>query len=146
VPVCTTLESAFTELSADGQRRYRRRARASLPATRSSIRRCRELTAQWLTAWSRTDFIHVVSTVATELVETALADTDSDFSLRVETDGSTVSVAIQHVGMATPMRRKFLGGEVSGLDLVAATSRSWATYATATGNTIWAVVGPENRF
>jgi hypothetical protein len=114
VPVCTTLESAFTELSADGQRRYRRRARASLPATRSSIRRCRELTAQRLTAWSRTDFIHVVSTVATELVETALADTDSDFSLRVETDGSTVSVAIQHVGMATPMRRKFLGGEVSG--------------------------------
>ncbi|MDT7719555.1 MAG: hypothetical protein QOE94_566 [Mycobacterium sp.] len=87
-----------------------------------------------------------MSTAATELVETALADTDSDFSLRVETDGSTVSVAIQHVGMANPMRRKLLGGEVSGLDLVAATSRSWGTYATATGNTIWAVVGPENRF
>jgi hypothetical protein len=144
VPVYPTLESAFTELSAEGLRRYRRRARASLPATRTSIRRCRELTAQWLTA--RTDFIHVVSTVATELVETALGDTDSDFSLRVETDGSTVSVAIQHVGMASPMRRKFLGGEVSGLDLVAATSRSWGSYATATGNTVWAVVGPENRF
>lgn len=146
VPVYTTLESAFTEMSAEGQRRYRRRARVSLPAKRTSIHRCRELTAQWLTAWSRTDFIHVVSTVATELVETALGDTDSDFSLRVATDGSTVSVAIQHVGMANPMRRKFLGGEVSGLDLVAATSRSWGSYATATGNTVWAVVGPENRF
>ena len=69
VPLYTTLESALAELAADGLRRYRRRARASLPAARSSIRRSRELAAEWLTAWSRTDFIHVVSVVATELVE-----------------------------------------------------------------------------
>ena len=116
----------------------------SLPATRSSIRRCRELTAQWLTAWARTDFIHVVSTVATELVEAALGETDSDFALRVETDGSTVSVAIQHVGMAKPTCAESPQmANVSGLDLVAANSRAWGTTPRA-GNTVWAVVGPEN--
>ena len=33
----------------------------------------RELTAQWLSEWSRIDFVHVASLVATELVEAALA-------------------------------------------------------------------------
>ena len=146
VPVYATLESAFTELSADGRRRYRRRARVSLPAERTSIRRCREFAAEWLTAWSRTDFIHAVSTVATELVEATLADTDREFSLRVETDGSTVSVAVQHVGSANPLPPKSVDGSISGLDLVAANSRAWGIYATSTAYTIYAVIGPENRF
>jgi hypothetical protein len=146
VPVYATLEEALAELSADGQRRYRRRARASIPARGSSIRLCRELTAQWLAEWSRTDFSHVASLVAAELVEAALAATDSSFALRLETDGSTVSVVVQHVGIANPVRRKSISDNVSGLDLVAANSRAWGTYTTLSGNTIWAVVGPENRY
>ncbi|WIM88296.1 sulfate transporter [Candidatus Mycobacterium wuenschmannii] len=146
VPVYATVESALSEMAVDARRRYRRRARASIPAQRKSIRRCRELAGEWLTAWSRTDFIHVVSLVATELVEAALAATDTDFVLRLETDGSTVSVAIQHVGIANPARRKAHGDRVSGLDLVAGNSRAWGTYTTLSSNTIWAVVGPENRF
>jgi hypothetical protein len=146
VPMHATLESALAELSADGLHRYRRRSRALLPSHRSSVSRCRELTTQWLTEWARTDFIHVVSTVATELVEVVLADTDRNFSLRVETDGSTVSVAIQHVGIVSPVRRKSARDNVSGLDLVAGNSRAWGNYTTTAGNTVWAVVGPENRF
>ena len=146
VPVYPDLDSALAELSVDGLRRYRRRSRASLPAQRSSIRRCRELTAGWLTEWARNDFIYVVSMVATELVEAALADTDRDFALRLETDGSTVSVAIQHVGIVNPVHRKSPRDNVSGLDLVAANSRAWGNYTTTAGNTVWAVVGPENRF
>jgi hypothetical protein len=146
VPVYSTLHSAVTELLADESRRYRRRARAALPAMKNSTRRCRELTAQWLTAWSRTDFIHAVSIVATELVEMALAATNSTFSLRLETDGSTVAVAVQHMGLAKTMRREPLGNAVSGLDLVVANSRVWGSYTNAAGNTVWAVVGPENRF
>jgi hypothetical protein len=146
VPVYPTLESALAELSADGRQRYRRRSRASLPSQPASIRKCRELTRGWLTAWARNDFIHVVSTVATELVEAALADTDRDFALRLETDGSTVSVAIQHVGIVNPIHRNSLRDNVSGLDLVAANSRAWGNYTTSAGNTVWAVVGPENRF
>jgi anti-anti-sigma regulatory factor len=146
VPLCATVESALAELSVDVQQRYRRRARASIPAGRSSIRRCRELTAQWLSEWSRADFIHVASLVATELVEAALFATDNEFALRVETDGSTVSVVVQHVGIANPVQRKSARDNVSGFDLVAANSRAWGTYTTLSGNTIWAVVGPENRF
>lgn len=146
VPMYATLESALDELSVDGLHRYRRRSRASLPSQPSSIRRCRELTTRWLTEWARTDFIYVVSTVATELVEAALADTDRDFALRLETDGSTVSVAVQHVGIVNRVRRKSARDNVSGLDLVAGNSRAWGNYTTSAGNTVWAVVGPENRF
>ncbi len=146
VPAYETLEAAIVELSAEGLRRYRRRARASIPAQQGSIRRCRELASHWLTEWSRADFIHVTSLVATELVEAALAGTDSEFVLRLETDGSTVSVVVQHVGIADTSGRKSPGDKVSGLDLVAANSRAWGTYTTLSGNTIWATVGPENRF
>jgi hypothetical protein len=146
VPVYQTLQAALTELSAVGLRRYRRRAGATLLPMSSSIHRCRELTEQWLTAWSRNDFIHAVSIVASELVEMALADTDGPFSLRVETDGSTVAVAVQHSGMTKTTRAGSAGYSVSGLDLVAATSRVWGRYTSTAGNTIWAVVGPENRF
>jgi len=146
VPVYPTLQRAFAELAADGLRRYRRRARAALPGVKSSIRRCRELCAQWLTAWSRIDFIHAVSIVASELVEMAVAETDSAFSLRLETDGSTVAVAVQHVGATTALRRESTGETVSGLDLVAASCRVWGSYSSAAGNTVWAVLGPENRF
>lgn len=146
VPAYPTVESAITELAADGLRRYRRRIAASLPGAKSSIRGSRELVAQWLTAWSRTDFIHAVSIVASELVEMALADTDSALSLRLETNGSTVSVAVQHVDIENARRREFIGDTVSGLDLVAANSRVWGSYTSAAGNTVWAVVGPENRY
>jgi hypothetical protein len=145
VPVFPTLECAITELPADGRRRYRRRVRAELPATKTSIHRCRQLVAQWLTAWSRVDFIHAVSIVATELLEMAVADTNSTLSLRMETDGSTVAVAVQHIEM-TPTARESADENVSGLDLVAANCRVWGTYTSAAGNTVWAVVGPENRF
>jgi len=146
VPAYTTVQTAVAELAADELRRYRRRAGASLPAVKSSIRRSRELTAEWLTAWSRTDFIHAVTAVAAELVELALADADNALSLRVESDGSTVAVAVQHVDMARTRLRDSVDDAVSGLDLVAGNCRVWGSYTSAAGNTVWAVVGPENRF
>jgi STAS domain-containing protein len=146
VPAYPTVESAITELAADGLRRYRRRVAASLPAAETSIHGSRELVAQWLTAWSRSDFIHAVSIVASELVEMALVDSDSALSLRVETNGSTVAVAVQHVDVGNAGRREFIGDSVSSLDLVAANCRVWGSYTSAAGNTVWAVVGPENRF
>jgi hypothetical protein len=144
VPVYQTLQSAVTDLSVDAARRYRRRLRAELPAMKSSTSRCRELAAKWLTGWSRADFIQVVSVVATELVETALTLAESPFLLRMETDGSTVGVAVQHSALAKAVHRA--DDKVSGLDLVAANSRAWGSYTNATGNVVWAVVGPENRF
>jgi STAS domain len=146
VPAYTTLQTAAAELAADELRRYRRRAHAALPALKTSIRRSRELTAEWLTAWSRTDFIHAVSAVTTELVELALADANNALSLRVESDGSTVAVAVQHVDIERTRLRRHVDDAVSGLDLVVANCRVWGNYTSAAGNTVWAVVGPENRF
>lgn len=146
VPAYSTLRSAVTELPANALRRYRRRAKATLPAMKSSARRCRTLASQWLTGWSRTDFIHAVSIVVTELVEMALSETSNPFSLRLETDGSTVAVAVQHLGPLKPIRRESVEDNVSGLELVVANSRVWGNYTSAAGTTVWAVVGPENRF
>lgn len=146
VPVYATLPTAAAGLAADELRRYRRRAHAALPAVSPSIHRSRELTAEWLTAWSRTDFIHAVSIVVTELVELALAHAENALSLRVESDGSTVAVAVQHVDLARTRRRESAVDAVSGLDLVAANCRVWGNYTSSAGNTVWAVVGPENRF
>lgn len=145
IPVYPTLSLAADGLLADGRRRYRRRARVTLPAVRGSARHCRELIREWLTAWSRTDFAHAVSIVATELVENALAETNSAISLRLETDGATVTVAVQHTS-ATHPHAPASDDTISGLDLVTGNCRVWGTYTTAAGTTVWAVVGPENRF
>jgi hypothetical protein len=147
VPVYPTRQSALAGLTADGLRRYRRCARSALPGLKSSSQRCRALTAEWLTAWSRTDFIPAVSIVATELVEIALANTDGAVSLRLEADGSTVAVAVQYAGAAPPAAaRHSISGTACGIDLVAATSRVWGSYTASAGHTVWAVLGPENRF
>lgn len=147
VPVYRTLQAAATELAADAARRYRLRVRAVLPAMKRSTAQCRQLTAQWLAEWARTDFSHAVSIVATELVEMALADTDGPLVLRLEFDGSTVTVAVQHSGSATPkaVRRKSHAGKVTGLDLIAANCRVWGSHTSAAGTTVWVVLGPENR-
>jgi len=36
--------------------------------------------------------------------------------------------------------------KLTDLELVAGNSRAWGNYTTTAGNTVWAVVGPENRF
>jgi hypothetical protein len=73
-------------------------------------------------------------------------DTDNALSLRVECDGSTVAVAVQHVDMARTRLRESVDDAVSALDLVVANCRVWGSYTSAAGSTVWAVVGPENRF
>jgi hypothetical protein len=147
VPVYRTLQAAATELAADAARRYRRRVRAVLPATKTSTAQCRQFTTQWLAAWERTDFSHTVSIVATELVEMALADTDDPLVLRLETDGSTVTVAVQHSGSAEAktVRRKSHAGKITEIDLIAANCRVWGSHTSAAGTTVWVVLGPENR-
>jgi hypothetical protein len=88
-----------------------------------------------------------VSIVATELIEIALAGTDSPLVLRLETDGSTITVAVQHSGSAKAktVRRKSYGDKITGMDLIAANCRAWGTHTSATGTTVWVVLGPENR-
>jgi len=146
VPAYPSLQEAVADLAADASRRYRRRVRAELPALKSSTARSRKLTAQWLTAWGRTDFISAVSVVATELVELALAETDNPIALRLETDGSTIAVALQFSRSATVVRQNPRGDTVSELDLIAGSCRVWGSHIGPVGDTVWVVLGPENRF
>ena len=132
VPAYATLEAAVAELSAEGVRRYRRRAARVDPAHQSSIRRCRELASKWLTQWSRTDFIHVISARCHRAGRGRTGRRlTANSSLRVETDGSTVSVAVQHVGMAEAAAESRRATRCPVLDLVAANSRAWGTYTSA---------------
>jgi len=146
VPAYPSLQEAVADLAADASRRYRRRVRAELPALKSSTARSRKLTAEWLTAWGRPDFTAAVSVVATELVEMALAETDGPIALRLETDGSTVTVALQFSRSATVVRQKSPGDTVSELDLIAGNCRVWGSHVGAAGDTVWVVLGPEHRF
>jgi hypothetical protein len=146
VPAYPSLQEAVADLAADASRRYRRRVRAELPALKSSAARSRKLTGEWLTAWGRPDFTAAVSVVATELVEMALAETDGPIALRLDTDGSTVTVALQFSRSATVVRQKSTGDTVSELDLIAGNCRVWGSHIGAAGDTVWVVLGPEHRF
>lgn len=146
VPAYPSVRSAVADLSADASRRYRQRVRAELPALKSSTARSRQLTTQWLTAWGRTDFITAVSVVATELVEMALREADGPIVLRLDTDGSTITVALQFSRSAKEVRQASGGDAISELDLIAASSRVWGSHTGAAGDTVWVVLGPENRF
>jgi anti-anti-sigma factor len=144
IPVYWSVDAAIDAVVDRDVHPHRRRASAELPAATSSSRRCRELIGQWLTAWSKSDYIMVVSLVTSELVDNALTHTDGKFSLRLETDGTTVTVAVHDTSAAQAIRLE-PGGAVSGLELVAASCRAWGNTLSSSGKTVWAVMGPENR-
>jgi hypothetical protein len=146
VPAYASVQSAVADLSADASRRYRQQVRAELPALQGSTARSRQLTTQWLTAWGRTDYSTAVSVVATELVEMALVETDGPIVLRLETDGSTMTIALQFSRSTKKARHASGGDAISELDLIAASSRVWGSHTGAAGDTVWVVLGPENRF
>ncbi|MGA5463445.1 STAS domain-containing protein [Mycobacterium sp. NPDC050041] len=146
VPVYPTVDEALQALSGPA-RPYRRRARTELPADASSLRRSRDLVALWLTAWSHQDLVPVAKVVVTVLIENVLAHTDGPADLRVETDGTAVTVAVADASHVQPGLREDPAADPgpSGLQVVAALSRMWGTAPTPTGKTVWAVVGSENR-
>jgi hypothetical protein len=147
VPVFATTAGAIDALSPQGATRTRRRARADLTASIGSLRRARELVAECFTVWSVGDFIPVAKVIVTALVENVLQHTDSPPTVRLETDGSTVTVAVADVSHSPARLREQLGvvNIPSGLSIVAALCRAWGNAPTSSGKTVWAVIGPENR-
>ena len=145
LPVHSTIQSAVAALSQT--HRDRRRARADLPAAVGSLKRSRDLVAEWLTAWSRPELIPVTNIVVTTLVENVLQHTDSRPRLRLETDGAAVTVAVEDSSHAPAgLREAAMAMRApSGLRIVAALCRMWGNAPTPTGKTVWAVIGPENR-
>jgi anti-anti-sigma factor len=144
VPVYPTVEEALAQA---GHTPFRRRARAHLPATMASLRRGRDLVAEWLTAWSQTDLIPVAKIIVTAFIENVLEHTDSAADIRLETNGTTVNIAVEDASHAPPSvhESRNAGDPPSGLKIVAALCRAWGSSPTPSGKTVWAIVGPENR-
>jgi hypothetical protein len=141
VPAYSTLDAAVAELSGDGELRYLRRARAELPAVKGITWHCRELIKQWLTDWSRTDYIGAVSGVATLFVEDVLSYAGGAMWLRLETNAKTVTVAVDASNCAWRQQPTDSSGN---LRLVASACRAWGTSPLSSRTTKWAVIGPEN--
>ncbi|TFV61131.1 sulfate transporter [Mycobacterium sp. PS03-16] len=146
VPVFPSASAALAA-QADGESRpHRRRARTDLVAGRGSLAQSRSVIEEWLTTWSQTAYIPVAKVVATALIENVLEHTESAPSLRLETDGTVLTVAVDD----TSSRPAHVREEVdspdlpSGLRIVAVLTRMWGNAPTPTGKTVWAVLGPEN--
>jgi len=147
VPVYSSIDGALDALAERRPGKPRRRARAHLSASLASLRRSREVVAECLTAWSMTEFIPVTKVIVTAFVENVLQHTDSEPQMRLETDGVTVTVAVEDASHKSAGLREHSTGTTgpSGLGIVAALCRVWGNAPTAGGKTVWAVIGPENR-
>ena len=147
VPLHASLQAALDAVTCAGAPPLRRRARSELSAQLTSLSRAREFVAVWLTAWSQTELIPVTKVVVTAFVENVLQHTDCIPCVRLEFDGSAVTVAVEDADHAPAGVREYLRPNVapSGLRVVAALCRAWGNSPTSTGKTVWAVIGPENR-
>jgi hypothetical protein len=147
VPAYASIDGAFEALAERQPGKPRRRARAQLPASLASLRRSRELVTECFTAWCLPEFIPVAKVVVTAFVENVLLHTDGEPQVRLETDGATVTVAVEDSSHKVAGLREQSSGtnRPSGLGIVAALCRVWGSAPSASGKTVWAVIGPENR-
>lgn len=146
MPVYATEKGAAKALGRLASRDVRH-ADAELPANLTSLRESRRLVREWLTAWSQSTLIPVALVVVNVFVENVLEHTGSVPMMRVETDGTTATIAVSD-GSSTPALRlpsPDKGIDVSGLAIVDALSRAWGSTPTSSGKTVWAVIGPENQ-
>nr|WP_231971013.1 STAS domain-containing protein [Mycobacterium sp. E3198] len=124
-----------------------RHADAELPANLTSLRESRRLVREWLTAWSQSALIPVALVVVNVFVENVLEHTGSVPMMRLESDGTTATIAVSDASSTPALRLPSpdKGIDVSGLAIVDALSRAWGSTPTSSGKTVWAVIGPENQ-
>lgn len=145
VPSYASMQAAIDALSVYDPPQVRRRARAELPRTLTSLQRSRELVVEWLTAWSQPELISTTKVVATTLVENVLQHTDSRPGLRIESKASTVTIAVTDSSHQPAELHEEAAHcpTPSGLRIVAALCRAWGNAPNSAGKTVWAVIGPD---
>jgi anti-anti-sigma factor len=146
MPVYSTEKGAMKALGRL-TRQTVQRADAELPANLTSLRESRRLIREWLTQWKQSGLIPVALVVVNVFVENVLEHTGSVPKMRIETDGVTATIAVsdESTSPAVQLPSPDKGIDVSGLAIVEALSRAWGSTPTASGKTVWAVIGPENQ-
>ena len=145
VPLLPDIESAARAAPAAPQVR---RATVPVDAGSGALRGIRAPVTRCVSDWGFPSLAVSVCTVATVLVENVLEHTASRPTLILETRDGRVAVAVSDDDPATPTRREDPGAgthTVSGLAIVTALSHAWGVIPTASGKTVWALLGPENR-
>jgi anti-anti-sigma regulatory factor len=146
VPVYDTLAAAGDAIGG-GKCRYRHRARETFGPHSSSVNSALLFTHDHLVAWSMHDKIPVASTVVTVFAENALSYTDEGFDVRLEGTSDEVVIAVSDSSTASAIRRERPRGSCpAGLDIVSALCRRWGSAPTSTGKTVWARIGPNDKF
>jgi hypothetical protein len=146
VPVYPSVESACGASDLVRKRPVRRRVRIELPSDVTSLGRSRRFVTDALSAWSMRDWIPVAKIVVTTFVENVLAHTDSQAGIRLETDGSTVTVAVADSNHSSANIREptQATGVPTGLGIVGSVCRMWGNAPVPSGKIVWAVIGSEN--
>lgn len=146
VPVHADVEAALR--SVGDRHAFRRRASAVLEPDLGCVPCARRLLGQWLTWWEMPDMVVTASTLATILVENTLQHTSSKPTLILEAIEDRITVAVSDESSTPAARREPSPAgahTISGLAIVSALSRSWGCTPMASGKTVWALLGPENR-
>jgi anti-anti-sigma regulatory factor len=146
VPVYATLAAASIAIGS-GHCRYRHRAREDFGPYPSSVTSAAIFVRDHLVAWSMRDKLPVASTVVTVFAENALIHTDDGFDVRLEGTSEEVFIAVSDSSPASAVRRERPRGSCpNGLDVVSALCRRWGNAPTPAGKTVWARVGPDDKF
>jgi anti-anti-sigma regulatory factor len=146
VPVYDTLIAASDALGG-GQCRYRHRAREQFGPYPSSATSALIFVRDHLADWRMRDKIPVASTVASVFAENALIYADDGFDVRLEGTSDEVVVAVSDSSTAPAIRRERPRGSCpTGLDIVSALCSRWGNAPTSTGKTVWARIGPDDKF
>lgn len=143
VPAYECLDSAIAALEGIGPR-IRIRRRAELPV-HGGCTRAHELVTEWLWEWDCGSQIREAKTIVAELVSNVLVHTNSAPTLRVETDGWAVTIAVSDRSHQLPARLEMTHDtfRLAGLHLVAALADGWGYAPTADGKTVWATLRPR---
>ncbi len=146
VPVHATVEAALGSLTAGRGTRWR--IRTELPSSLASLRKGRELVAEWLAAWSHVDLIPVATVVVNVFIENVLQHTACAPVLVLESNGTAVTISVQDGSSIAAARHEDPrrgGDQVCGLAIVASICRAWGSTPLPSGKAVWAVLGPENQ-
>jgi len=122
-------------------------AEVTLPAAVSSVPTARHFIESILSGWNRPELAWTATMVVSELASNAaLHARGQQFSVRITTEGVGVRLEVTDSSPRLPQQRSYSSESTTGrgLRLVSALATDWGVVPSATGKTIWAVLGLDS--